>query len=128
MTVSIFVAIAAGATLGAWLRFLLAHFLNNVTPNLPMGTALANLLGGFLIGVAVEFFFVRYPAAPAAWRLFVITGLLGGLTTFSTFSAEAVELLQRGSYGWAFAHIGLHLFGSLAMTALGMVVMKNLAT
>jgi CrcB protein len=126
MSLTMFVAIAAGATLGAWLRFIFTHFFNAVLPNLPLGTLAANLVGGFLVGVAVEFFFLRHSTLPPEWRLFVITGFLGGLTTFSTFSAEAVELMQRGAYGWALAHTGAHLFGSLTLTALGMFCARAL--
>jgi len=126
MTAAGFAAIAVGAVLGAWLRYLLTHFLNAVAPSLPLGTLAANLIGGFLIGVAVEFFFLRHSTLPPEWRLLVITGFLGGLTTFSTFSAESVELMQRGAYGWALAHTGAHLFGSLTLTALGMFCARAL--
>jgi len=126
MTVAGFAAIAIGAVLGAWLRYVLTHLFNATLPSLPLGTLLANLIGGFLIGVAVEFFFIRHPALPPEWRLLVITGFLGALTTFSTFSAESVELMQRGSYGWALAHTGAHLFGSLTLTALGMFCARAL--
>ncbi|HTD90720.1 MAG TPA: fluoride efflux transporter CrcB [Burkholderiales bacterium] len=117
------IAVGAGAMFGAWLRWALSLGLNLVLPNLPLGTLTANLAGGFLIGVAVELFTLHPMMAPEL-RLFVITGFLGGLTTFSTFSAEAVGLLQRGQYAWALGLIGAHLLGSLAMTLLGIAVVR----
>ena len=119
-------AVGLGAALGAWLRWLLAILLNPVLPTLPLGTLAANLVGGFLVGVAVAAFADR-TEIPQVWRLFIITGFLGGLTTFSTFSAESVALLMRGSYAWAFAHAGAHLFGSLALTALGIATYRAFA-
>src|SRR5687767_1318915 len=113
-----FIAVGVGAAIGAWLRWALSLGLHGVVPNLPLGTLASNLIGGLLVGVAVELFTVHPVLAPEI-RLFVITGLLGGLTTFSTFSAEAVALLQRGEYGWASALIAAHLVGSLTMTLLG---------
>jgi len=119
------VAVGVGAVGGAWLRWALSLGLNTVWPNLPLGTLTANLVGGFLIGVAVELFTLHPVLAPEI-RLFVITGFLGSLTTFSAFSAEAVGLLQRGQFGWAFAMISAHLLGSLAMTLLGIVLVRTL--
>jgi CrcB protein len=116
-------AVGAGAMLGAWSRWALGAWLNPVLPNLPLGTLVANLAGGFAIGVAIEFF-LRYPLVAPEWRLLIITGFLGALTTFSTFSAEAVELLQRQDYGWAALLIAGHLAGSLAMTVAGMYAMR----
>ena len=113
------IAIAVGATLGAWARWGLSLWLNPLHDAVPMGTLVANLVGGYLIGLAVASF-AQVPQMAPEWRLFVITGLLGGLTTFSTFSAEAVDLLQRQDYAWAFGMIALHLLGSLAMTGLGL--------
>lgn len=118
-----FAAVGAGAAIGAWLRWALGLGLNALLPNLPLGTLAANLIGGFLIGVAVELF-TLHPVVPPEVRLFVITGFLGGLTTFSTFSAEAVDLLQRQQFGWAFALIGAHLLGSLLMTLAGIAVVR----
>jgi fluoride exporter len=119
------IAVGAGAMLGAWLRWALGLGLNAALPNLPLGTLTANLVGGFLIGVAVELF-TQHPVVPPEIRLFVITGFLGGLTTFSTFSAETVGLLQRAQYGWAFTLIGMHLLGSLAMTLLGIALVRSI--
>ena len=126
MNASGFVAVGIGAALGAWTRWGLGATLNAVLPNLPLGTLVANLAGGFLIGVAVEFFLHQALMAPE-WRLFIITGFLGSLTTFSTFSAEAVELLQMQQYGWAMLLIASHLFGSLLMTVLGMMAVRWIA-
>ena len=123
--VNSFIAIGMGAALGAWLRWGLGLWLNPVFPTLPYGTLAANLLGGYLIGVAIAFF-AQHPGLPPEWRLFAITGFLGGLTTFSTFSAEVFTLLSRGQAGWAVAAAGLHLFGSLAFTALGVASFKLL--
>ena len=113
-----FLAIGVGAALGAWLRYGLSLWLNPLHNTVPLGTLTANLLGGYVIGLALAFFATRPELSPQ-WRLFVVTGLLGGLTTFSTFSAEVVYLLQRQQVGWGLLTIGLHLIGSLSMTALG---------
>ena len=119
-------AIAIGAALGAWARWGLSLWLNPVHHAVPLGTLVANLAGGYLIGLAVAGF-AQAPHLAPEWRLFAITGLLGGLTTFSTFSAETVELLQKQAYGWAFGVIALHLLGSLAMTGLGLWTVKLVA-
>lgn len=116
-------SIAAGATLGAWLRWALSLWLNARVESLPLGTLVANLAGGFLIGLAVGFFH-DLPELSPAWRLLVITGFLGGLTTFSTFSAEAMVLLQRGDYGWALLHTGSHLLGSVALCIAGVAAWR----
>ena len=115
---SSFLAVGLGATLGAWLRWGLGLWLNPLFPTLPYGTLAANLLGGYLVGVAIAFF-LQHPGLPPEWRLFAITGFLGGLTTFSTFSAEAFTLISRGQLAWALGAASAHLFGSLACTALG---------
>jgi CrcB protein len=120
-----FLAIAAGATMGAWARWGLGLWLNPLSGSLPIGTLLANLLGGYAIGLAIAWF-ANHPGLLPEWRLFVITGFLGGLTTFSTFSAEVIHLTGRQEYGWALAVIGLHLLGSLAMTALGLLTVRGL--
>lgn len=111
-------AVGLGAALGAWLRWGLSLWLNALHRHIPFGTLAANLGGGYLIGVAVGFFATHPDIAPA-WRLLTITGFLGGLTTFSSFSAEAVGLLQRGDYLWALGHSALHLAGSIACCAAG---------
>ena len=121
-----FVSVGVGAALGAWLRWGLGTWLNPRFAALPAGTLLANLVGGYLIGVAVAWISARPEVSPE-WRLFVVTGFLGGLTTFSTFSAESVGMLLRGDYGWAALHASGHLFGSLTMTALGIASYRALA-
>ena len=114
-------AVFTGAGLGALLRWGLGLRLNSLFPTLPLGTLAANLLGGLLVGFAVAWL-GRHPGLPPELRLFFITGFLGGLTTFSTFSAEVVGLLARGEYGWGFAAAGSHLAGSFVLTALGMAL------
>jgi CrcB protein len=118
-----FIAVGVGAVLGAWLRWGLGLWLNPVYPSLPLGTLGANLIGGYLIGLAMAFF-LNHPGVPPEWRLFVITGFLGALTTFSTFSAEVVTMISRGQYYWALATAALHVFGSLTATGLGLWTIK----
>lgn len=117
MLSSIF-SVCAGASLGALLRWVLSGRFNPVFPALPLGTLAANMLGGYLIGLAVAFF-GAHPQLPPQVRLFVVTGFLGGLTTFSTFSAEVVTQLQQGHAAWALATALAHLVSSFALTALG---------
>ncbi len=127
-----FAAVGAGAALGAWLRWALALRLNTPWPRLPsmdmvpLGTLAANLLGGLLVGVAMAVF-QRHPDLAPHWRLFAITGFLGGLTTFSTFSAEVVGLMARDEYAWALGTAGAHLIGSLLLTALGVLAVRLVA-
>ena len=111
-------AVAIGAVAGAWARWALGLWLNTAERALPYGTLIANVAGGLLIGVAVAWF-ARHPQVDPAWRLFAITGFLGALTTFSSFSIESLGMLQRGAFGLALAHTGLHVFGSLAAAAIG---------
>jgi CrcB protein len=118
-------AVGVGAALGAWLRWALGVGLNAVLPHLPLGTLAANLIGGYLIGVAVALFEAHSHLAPEL-RLFVVTGFLGGLTTFSAFSGEAVALLMSERWGWAVMHIGAHLAGSIALTILGILTVRAL--
>jgi CrcB protein len=92
--------------------------MNRYFPAVPPGTLAANLIGCYVIGVAIGFF-TAYPAFAPEWRLFLTTGFCGGLTTFSTFSAEVVMLMQSGRMAWAFGAISAHLIGSLAMTFAG---------
>jgi CrcB protein len=119
-------AVGVGAALGAWLRWGLSVALNMLHAQIPFGTLAANLGGAYLIGIAVAFF-QAYPLLPAEWRLFVVTGFLGGLTTFSSFSAESMALLQRGDYVWALVHLGLHVLGSLAFCIAGFASYRALA-
>jgi fluoride exporter len=125
MGFSAFLAVGVGAALGAWLRWGLGLWLNPALPSLPIGTLAANLIGGYLVGVAAGFFALS-THLPVELRLLIVTGFLGGLTTFSTFSSEAVDLLARSQYGWAVAHTLGHLLGSLMMTALGLLTIHLL--
>ena len=112
------VAVSLGASLGALLRLLLSESLNATFPSIPPGTLLSNLIGGYVVGVAIAFFATS--SLPLEWRLFAITGFCGGLTTFSTFSAELVIQLQQGRPLWAMAAAAGHLVGSGAMTFAGL--------
>lgn len=123
MAVYSLLSVFVGAGLGACLRWWLGLALNPIFPPFPLGTLAANLLGGYLVGMTIAYFSFKSGLPPEA-RLFVITGFLGGLTTFSTFSAEVIALLGRGQLAWALAVAGGHLLGSLVLTALGMVTAK----
>lgn len=120
-----FLAIGVGAATGAWLRWGLGIWLNPVFPTLPLGTLAANLLGGFLMGMSMQFL-LEHALLPPEMRLAITTGFLGGLTTFSTFSAETVTLLLREEYLWALAIVLAHVIGSVSMTLLGISAMKLL--
>ena len=120
-------AVGIGAALGAWLRWGLSVWLNPRVAHFPMGTLASNLIGGYLIGLAVAYFLVRADLPPH-WRLFVITGFLGGLTTFSTFSAEVTELLMRGDYLPGVSLAATHLAGSLILTAAGFATFRAFAS
>ncbi|HXY75693.1 MAG TPA: fluoride efflux transporter CrcB, partial [Steroidobacteraceae bacterium] len=111
-------AISIGASLGALLRWWLGLTLNAYFPAVPPGTLAANLIGGYVVGVAVAFF-ATYSALAPEWRLFVITGFCGGLTTFSTFSAEIVTLIEQDRALWAVGAAAAHLAGSVVMTLAG---------
>ena len=108
-----------GADLGALLRWQLGLRLNTLFPSLPPGTLTANLIGGYIIGLAVAYF-AQAPNIAPEWRLLIVTGFCGGLTTFSTFSAEVVTLLQAGRLAWAMRAIATHVAGSLVMTPAGL--------
>lgn len=116
-----FLAVFGGAGIGACLRWAFGAWLNPVFPTLPLGTLAANLLGGLLVGMATTFF-SHFSALPAEWRLLVVTGFLGGLTTFSTFSAEVVGLIARHELAWALTTAAAHLGGSLLLTGLGLAL------
>ena len=121
-----FAAVGLGAALGAWLRWGLAVWLNARLPTFPLGTLASNLIGGFFVGIALAVFIQRPELAPE-WRLFVVTGLLGGLTTFSTFSLEVSELLLRGDYATGTLLALTHLAGSLLLTVLGFAAYRSFA-
>ena len=118
-------AVGVGAALGAWLRWWFGLLWNPVFPTLPLGTLAANLMGGYLVGLAMAVF-ADHPGLPPEARLLLATGFLGGLTTFSTFSAETVTLLLRAQYLWAGGIIAIHVAGSVVMTLLGIGTVKLL--
>jgi fluoride exporter len=118
-------AVFVGAGCGACLRYMMNGALNERLPQMPLGTLAANLIGGYLVGVAIGFFAWRTELSPL-WRLAVITGFLGGLTTFSAFSAEVVNAVMRGEPAWALATAAAHLIGSLLLTALGLATVRAL--
>lgn len=113
-----FAAIGAGAAVGAWLRWGLGLLLNPVFVSLPLGTLVANLVGGFFMGGMLALV-QAVPAMSPLLKLMLTTGLLGGLTTFSTFSAEGLHLMQRGEWGWLATHTVAHVAGSLFMAWAG---------
>jgi len=113
------IAISLGAAIGALLRWQLGIRLNSAFPAMPPGTLSANLLGGYIIGLAIAYF-AQAPEISPEWRLFLVTGFCGGLTTFSTFSAEVVTLLQEGRLMWAMGTVSAHLAGSLVCTFAGL--------
>jgi len=116
-------AVFGGAGFGALLRWWLGGVLNPVFPTIPLGTVAANLIGGLLVGVASAFFTHDTGLSPE-WRLLIITGFMGGLTTFSTFSVEVVTLIGRQEYAWALGAAGVHLIGSLMLTAAGILIVN----
>jgi CrcB protein len=118
-------AVGGGAAVGAWLRWGLGSVLNPVFPTLPLGTLAANLIGGLLMGFAMEIM-TRHAVLPPEARLLVTTGFLGGLTTFSTFSAEIVTQLMRREYLWGSITIASHVLGSIAMTVIGILLIRIL--
>jgi len=118
-------AIGIGGAIGAVLRWSLGLWLNTLFPPVPPGTLAANIIGGYAIGAAIAFF-AAMPSLPPQWKLFVVTGFCGGLTTFSTFSAETVALLSRGEFMTAAAEIAIHVAGSLAATAAGIATVEML--
>jgi CrcB protein len=118
-------AVGGGAAVGAWLRWGLGSLLNPVFPTLPLGTLAANLSGGLLMGFAMEVM-TRHAVLPPEARLLVTTGFLGGLTTFSTFSAEIVTLIMRREYLWGSIVVASHVIGSIAMTIVGILIVRAL--
>jgi fluoride exporter len=120
-----FLAVGLGGALGCWMRWILGILLNPIFPTLPLGTLAANLTGGLIMGCMMGIF-EHFQTLPPELRLFIMTGFLGGLTTFSTFSAEADTLLLRGQYLWFGTHVAVHLLGSLAMTITGIFLTRSL--
>ena len=120
-------AISLGAALGALFRWQLGIRLNALLPSMPPGTLAANIVGGFIVGLAIAYF-AQSPTLSPEWRLFIITGFCGGLTTFSTFSAEVVTLLQSGQMAWAMGTMSLHLCGSLLSTFAGLMLGQAVKT
>ena len=118
--ISAVLAIGIGSAVGALLRWQLGLKLNELFPTLPPGTLVANIVGGYIIGLAVAYFAHASEIAPE-WRLLIITGFCGGLTTFSTFSAEVVSLIQAGRIGWAATSIAIHVSGSVVATIAGLL-------
>jgi len=118
-------AVGAGAAAGAWARWGLSIVLNPLFPTLPLGTLAANLVGGFLMGICMALI-THYEAMSPQLRLLLTTGFLGGLTTFSTFSAEASALIMRGQPGWSAALIAAHVIGSIVCTLAGLALASAL--
>lgn len=125
MLIYALLATGCGAFLGACLRYLFGLWFNPIFPTVPLGTLAANLLGGLLMGLILGAF-AQFQSLSPETRLFITTGLLGGLTTFSTFSGETITLLLRGQYGWTAAMISLHVLGTLGMTLAGIALMQAL--
>ena len=120
MYLSLFSVILGGSA-GCVLRWVLGLRLNSLFSGMPMGTLLVNLIGGFIIGIAMAVV-MKWPNLDPAWRLLITTGFCGGLTTFSTFSAEVVSMLMHGRIGWAMATVLTHVLGSLLMTFAGVLL------
>ncbi|MDT8999247.1 fluoride efflux transporter CrcB [Paucibacter sp. APW11] len=114
-------AIAAGASIGALARWAAGLWFNASWPGFPLGTLLVNVAGGLMAGMALEWF-GRTP--DELLRLLIVTGFLGGLTTFSSFSGESLTLLQRGQFAMALTHTSVHVLGSLAAAAAGLRLMQ----
>jgi CrcB protein len=125
MSWSGFLAVGFGGAIGCWMRWMLGVLLNPIFPTLPLGTLAANLTGGLIMGCMMGVI-EHFQTLPPEVRLFIMTGFLGGLTTFSTFSAEANTLLLRGQLMWFGAHVAVHLVGSLVMTILGIFLTRAL--
>lgn len=123
LTLANFLAVAAGAMLGAIARWLLGMWLNAANSTMPWGTLTANLAGGYLVGLVLGAL-ALHPEVPAWVRLLTVTGFLGGLTTFSTFSGETVGLLERGDYMAALGYMAMSLAGTLALTAVGLLTVR----
>lgn len=119
-----FIMVGAGGVLGCWSRYILSELLNPIVPHLPLGTLGANWIAGFAMGCLIGIF-QNFRTLSAELRLFMATGMLGGLSTYSTFSAESVNLLFSGRYGWFVAHLATHVIGTLGLTLLGIYFMHR---
>jgi CrcB protein len=115
--------VAVGAAAGALMRWRLSVLLNPIFPTIPFGTLASNLIGGFVIGLCLEWF-ARDASIPMQFKLAAVTGFLGGLTTFSTFSAETATLLLRREFGWSLALVAAHLAGSVLLTLAGVYCVR----
>ena len=118
-------AIFCGAGLGALLRVWFNTISAGLSAIVPLGTLISNLFGCYLVGIAVTYF-VNHPSVSSEWRLFIITGFLGGLTTFSSFSAEVVALIERGQLTWGLGLALMHVCGAIALTFLGIWTYQSL--
>ena len=125
LTSSHFLAVALGATAGAWLRWLLGLWLNRHADMLPWGTFVANMIGGYFVGLILGLV-AAHPEWPQFWRLLLVTGFLGALTTFSTFSAEVIAFVEEERFGMAVSYAGMSLAGSLVLTFLGLFTAYSL--
>ena len=125
MSWSGFLAVGFGGAIGCWMRWMLGTLFNPIFLTVPLGTLAANLTGGLIMGCMMGLI-EHFQTLPPEVRLFIMTGFLGGLTTFSTFSAEATTLLLRGQLMWFGAHVAVHLVGSLSMTILGIFLTRTL--
>lgn len=121
------IAVILGGSFGCVTRWFISFKLNGLFQNLPLGTLMVNLVGGFVIGMAMAFF-LKFPAIDPAWKLLITTGFCGGLTTFSAFSVEVMFTLQQGRLAWAAAIVTVHVIGSLLMTFGGFALMTKLTT
>ncbi len=115
--------IALGASIGATLRWSLAVSLNHVWARIPVGTLLANLVGGLLIGMAYSYL-DQYPNVPQEYKIFFLTGFLGSLTTFSAFSVEMHQIFSSGRYLWMGVGIFIHVVGSITLTGIGYLIIR----
>jgi len=125
MMIKSLLAVVVGGSVGCVLRWLISVRFNPLFPNLPPGTLIVNLVGGFIIGMALAYF-IKNPQLDPAWKLLIVTGLCGGMTTFSSFSAEIMTLLQSGNYLWAMLSVMTHVIGSVLMAFAGFAVITML--